>query len=398
MDTEKPSIEFYAETDTVCKFHNFLSDGGTANNKITNSLVYMICKDNLPLNTPEKQGFQHFMKTVTPLYTIPGRKTITKIIDEKYNVLFHIMKSKLAEIEVVTLTTDIWTDTINTKSYLGVTCHFFDFDKLSLKSIILKVHLLDENHTSEYIGQCLRQILIEWAIPLDKVTAVVTDNGNNIVKAVSDLFTKNKHLPCFAHTLDLVACRVTYGNYLIKPIIEKVKSIVTFFKQSVVSADQLRKSQPENNILKLTQCVPTRWNSVFYMLERFILLHKYVTPIVLSNPKAPIMVTAAELEEVKDAIHILKPIEAVSKELSGEKYITCSKIIPMVHCLMQTLKNMTSLTTSGETLKQLTIEELNKRFGNVEKNKLLAVSTILDPRLKKATFSKSGVFHKHLLL
>lgn len=158
-------------------------------------------------------------------------KLLTKIVDDKYDVLFDTLKMKLSGVKTLTLTTDIWTDTLNTKSYLGVTCHFLH--EMKLKSINLKIMALNESHTSDYIGQCLTQVLEEWCIPNEKVTAVVTDNGKNIVKAVSDIFSQNKHLPCFAHTLYLVAVKVTYENEKIKPLLEKVKSIVTFFKQSV---------------------------------------------------------------------------------------------------------------------------------------------------------------------
>ncbi|KAJ8962434.1 hypothetical protein NQ314_005730 [Rhamnusium bicolor] len=128
---------------------------------------------------------------------------------------------------------------------------------------------------------------------------------------------KNRHLPCFAHTLDLTAS----DNENMKPLIEKVKKTITYFKQSVNAADELRRVQPEDKTLKLKQSLPTRWNSVFYMLERFLMLNKYVASIILSDSKAPEIMTASELEEIKEFIQILKPIESVSKELSGEKYI-----------------------------------------------------------------------------
>lgn len=139
----------------------FFVDGGTVANKITNYLVFMICKDNryYTLNTTEKHEFKFFMKTVEPLYTLPGRKSITKIVDDKYDVLFDTLKMKLSGVNTLTLTTDIWTDTLNTKSYLRVTCHYLH--EMKLKSINLKIMALNKSHTSDYIGQCLTQVLEE---------------------------------------------------------------------------------------------------------------------------------------------------------------------------------------------------------------------------------------------
>ena len=47
----------------------------------------MIAVDNMPLLTPEKKVFKNFMKTVTPHYQLPSRKTITHRRDEKYKTL-----------------------------------------------------------------------------------------------------------------------------------------------------------------------------------------------------------------------------------------------------------------------------------------------------------------------
>lgn len=57
----------------------------------------MICKDNLPLNTTEKEGFKYFMQGIEPLYKIPGRKAITSMIDDKYDLLSNIIKKKFLE-------------------------------------------------------------------------------------------------------------------------------------------------------------------------------------------------------------------------------------------------------------------------------------------------------------
>lgn len=53
---------------------------------------------------------------------------------------------------------------------------------------------------------------LEWNISSENVTAVVTDNGRNIVKAVTDVFSENKSFPCFAHTLNLVEVSLLVNN------------------------------------------------------------------------------------------------------------------------------------------------------------------------------------------
>lgn len=62
----------------------------------------------------------------------------------------------------------------------------------------------------------------------------------NIIKTVN-VFGKNKHLPYFAHKLNLVSTKLL-DNYECKFNIHRVKSIVTYFKKSVNAVDDLRKS------------------------------------------------------------------------------------------------------------------------------------------------------------
>ncbi|CAH0562957.1 unnamed protein product [Brassicogethes aeneus] len=312
--------------------------GGEKSARVINAILYFISKDNLPLNTTDKEGFKHLLKTAAPLYKIPGRKAITNLIDKKYEVLSELIKNKLIQVNHMTLTTDIWTETMNTTSFLGLTVHFYFENKLN--SISLSVLELSERHTGQYIGESLKSLCEEWNIQLDKVTAVVTDNGSNMVKAVSEVFGKNKSLPCFAHTLDLVASKIINETESVKNVISKVKNIVAHFKHSVLAADKMRKAQNVDTPLKLIQSVPTRWKSVFYMLERFLQLSGCLAPVLLENKNAPTMTDAMELEVLREIVHILKPIEEVSKEICGEKYLTSSKIIPIINCLIKNWINM----------------------------------------------------------
>lgn len=71
----------------------------------------------------------------------------------------------------------------------------------------------------------------DWNIDKDKVIVMVTDNGPNIVKAVHDKLGFNKHLPCFAHTLNLVATHtMDFDDATV--LLTKIKTIVTFFNLS----------------------------------------------------------------------------------------------------------------------------------------------------------------------
>jgi len=56
----------------------------------------MLAKDNFPLSTTEKPGFVHFMRKAAPMYKVPSRKIVTKLVQSKYEVLSSLVKSKLS--------------------------------------------------------------------------------------------------------------------------------------------------------------------------------------------------------------------------------------------------------------------------------------------------------------
>ncbi|XP_030750852.1 zinc finger BED domain-containing protein 4-like [Sitophilus oryzae] len=373
----------------VIKDVRSFSDGGSKNIKITQAVVGFVINDNMPFNVVEGKGFVNLMKELAPMYRVPTRNTIKDRVDKQFEVMSGAFKTMIKNINHFTVTTDIWTADMQAKSFIGVTIHFIK--DLLMLSATLGVSELDESHTAGYISSILASCLNEWDIDMEKVVAIVTDNGANMVKAAQDLVGKQKHVPCFAHTLNLLCENAVKNTANLLALIEKVRAIVIWFKRSVYASDELRKVQKsrgilEGNCLKLILDIKTRWNSTYFMIERFLKLAPLLGTIILSNMNAPNMVNATELEELKQICQLLHPLEQTTKEMSGQNYVTLSKIIPMIGCLTSQYNKTSCDTEIARNLKTSIIKEFDKRFGYVEKCFLLAASTILDPRFKNIHF------------
>ncbi|XP_067369733.1 zinc finger BED domain-containing protein 4-like [Channa argus] len=172
------------------------------------------------------------MKFVDPNYKMPRCKTLkNRIITQIYKDVQSDLKKTLQTVDSVVLTTDMWTSR-TTQAYLTVTCHF--------------VH--------------------NWQMMI----AVITDNGANVASAVHKAGWT--HYPCFAHTLNLVVKDAIKAVPQVVNLLQKCSNIVSFFHHSTKATQKLADIQKQLNKPehKLVQSVETRWNSPFYMLDRFL--------------------------------------------------------------------------------------------------------------------------------
>lgn len=124
-------------------------EGGGLNQKITQAIVYMVCKDCQPFYIVEHIGFNKLMKTLAPHYKVSSRFTIKRLINDKFDVIAAIMRQKLGN-KKCTLTTDIWVDP-QTRSFLSLTVHSYDEDQDKfIFSGTIGVFMLEERHWGKY--------------------------------------------------------------------------------------------------------------------------------------------------------------------------------------------------------------------------------------------------------
>ena len=167
---------------------------------IDEAVIELIVRDMQPFSVVEDKGFRNLVKTLDPRYQLPSRKTITTVSLPQLYLKERTRVSKvLKEADAVSLTTDIWTSR-RTQSYITVTAHALGAD-WTLKSFVLDTVRMTEAHTARNIKTELEDIMSSWDIK-DKMFAIVTDNASNMVAAVG--LMDIHHIPCFAHTLNLV--------------------------------------------------------------------------------------------------------------------------------------------------------------------------------------------------
>lgn len=90
-------------------------------------------------------------------------------------------------------------------------------------------------HTSANLAVQIKEILDEFHLK-NKVVLAVSENASNIVGAIKHEL-QLKHFGCFTHTINLI---LQDGFKTIKTLIEKVKTILTYFKRSCTASQKLK--------------------------------------------------------------------------------------------------------------------------------------------------------------
>ena len=300
----------------------------------------MIATDMQPFSVVNDEGFVALVHELDPSYTLPSAKVLTQtVMPAAYAKAKESLTAKLADAEMVSLTTDGWTSR-TTESYCATTVHFLN-NEWKLCSYLLDCSYMGERHTAINLGEQINKVCTDWDIQ-HKVVAVTTDNAANIVSAVIN-YTKYMHLPCFAHTINLI---VQQGIRQITPLKTKVKAIVTYFHTSAIATQQLKQYQQKlgHPELKLINDVVTIWNSTHAMLQRICNQQECVEAAMgVLHPDLESL-TKDDWATLKEATQLLKPFLSITEELSAEKSVTISKLFPWPEASAElSMRHMTQL-------------------------------------------------------
>ena len=321
-------------------------------------------------------------------YELPSRRHVMRsLLPNRYMSQRDNLQHQLAEVEACSLTTDFWSS-CNTESYITVTCHYLA-SSWELKSCVLATYQVRMNHTAENISTELMKIAADWNIT-DKVCCIVTDNASNMLAAAR--MTGWRHVPCFAHSLNLIVQEAIENDEELSELRQKCRNIVTYFKQSIKARDKLSEVQKQmgGDEKKLIRDVVTRWNSSYYMFQSLIEEYQAVNDTFCFLDHSQLCLSSSEIDALKDACKMLQHFERATREISADKYLSISKVIPLARSLQRATIQCSS---SRGRLKDELVRSMAKRFTGLESHYSLAVSTLLDPRFKKIGFGDPSAYN-----
>ncbi|XP_051244075.1 zinc finger BED domain-containing protein 4-like [Dicentrarchus labrax] len=342
----------------------------------------MVVKDSQPFSIVDDCGFKEFVALLDPTYSLPSQRAQKNMVVQRYEVEKTKAKAVIQRVEAVSLTADMWTS-INMDAYLAVTGHYLD-ESVKLATVLLGVLPFPEAPTAANITAATRSLMEEWSIE-GKVTSIVTDAGANMVASVRSL--NLRHALCFAHSLNLVVKKSLDATPGLEDLRTRARKVVTLFKTSTTAREKLKEVQEQMNrpVMKLIQEVDTHWNSTFLMLQR-LFKERQSVGAALATLKTDVRPLSSETASA--CLQLLGPFYQATVELSEEKRVSGSKVIPMIKMLMLYLYDTVG-NISHNTAKQLgqnLVSVMLNKFDTTENQTALNLSTLLDPRFKTLGF------------
>jgi len=156
-----------------------LSGNIAPSTRLRQLLSNYIIEDMLPLSTVESTGFRSLINGLCPTQ-VPDRKSFTLYLDQLYDQMVEQVKETLDQVDYVSTTVDVWS--AHKRSFMGMTAHWIDQATLKRRKAALACTRIVGRHMYDVLGANIEQIHNSYGLT-GKITATITDNGSNFVKA-----------------------------------------------------------------------------------------------------------------------------------------------------------------------------------------------------------------------
>ncbi|GAA6085058.1 zinc finger BED domain-containing protein 1-like, partial [Tachysurus ichikawai] len=132
--------------------------------------------------------------------------------------------------------------------FLSLTLHYID-DDWKLRQRCLETAYFPADHTADMIAQGLKDMLSEWDLAEEKLSAITTDNGANVVKAAA-LDGYGSSVLDTDYTLQLQSLEAEMSSYLVSPMLDSEANPLDWWRKHHVHLPTLSK------VAKKYLCIP----------------------------------------------------------------------------------------------------------------------------------------------
>ena len=382
----------------------------------------------LPLSTVESSSFRKLINALTSTSVqLPDRKSLTLYLEKAFESMIKKVKEALDGVDHISTTADVWT--AHHKSYLGMTAHWIDQKSLKRQKAAIACVRVIGRHTYDVLAASIEEIHRKYRLS-GKVTATVTDNGSNFVKAfetfasqlpggsdeasshdneedddvtftnLHDLMGQDSgdndltqieyelppHQRCAAHTLNLVASKdvdkhlssSSLSRSVYRSAFAKCVALWNKANRSTLAADKVEEKLKK----KLLVPSPTRWNSYFDAVCRVVEnsladINELCSSIELRG------FSEKELCFLQEYIIVLKPLSRGLDILQGENYCYYGTLLPTLETICKKTKaSVPKLSTMTTGLAYAIDSAIKEQFANIFDSKDAIIAAVTSPKFK----------------
>jgi len=367
---------------------------------VERKILKMMVTDFRPFSIVDSPGFFELCAHLESRFEMPCRSTFRRRIGPLYREFRQNVQTDLDKAKYVATTSDIWTDSTSNYTFISLSGHYLD-EHWQLRDYVLHGSFFPDAHTAVNISDKLTEMYEEWKVQKERQSVIVRDGASNMVLGTE--LAKLQNLHCTIHLLQLAVNDAIFIQPSVSNITRKCRAICAHMNRSAKATQLFKDLQDdvdESQKLRLRRDVPTRWNSVMLMLERFHRLKTYVQRFCLETDLTDL--TLKEWERVPMILRILRPFYELTVRLSSD-LCAASYVIPEALQLQLDLENMKPELRGVNELHREMMKAIQHRFfattdnfidqdaddndktkkcSNVLRNPTLAVATLIDPRFK----------------
>ena len=220
--------------------------------------------------------------------------------------------SSLSEVSFVSLTYDGWTD-IQNRKYLISTIHFVASDWTARRAL-LEVTPVEQSATIPLLRKLISSAIKSKTGKDIGLAAITTDGALNMTGSAEQI--SGDTLWCVCHRLHLVVVGSISADREVAGIIDQIRTICKAFRGSTELSCLLRNAQDVSRPLRFSIDMPTRWNSTYTMISKFLRLYHVLLSLRgcdgFESPTIPVYSSIAKLQE------ILQPLSDITTMLQGD--------------------------------------------------------------------------------
>lgn len=377
--------------DDADDFEEVIQTQTLANAAYQDNLAYFVCRDKQPLDIITGDGFKRLTQVLCPSFQLPSTEQLGARIAQKAQAHTVKLRQQFANLQTLSLSCAINTTSkaagSQQLSYLEVVAHYHE--GVCRRSRTLSVQPLPPQYDFSSIVDRLERICQRFDINKSKIVCIVTQSSRLLENAVASLLGSQRHLPCFAYLLKTLLESVTERHEL-STLFDKVRGHVAH-QLSCCSSNLSTQLQLDGSGHAITS---------YEMLERFV---RHAPHTHKSTLDAPPGLNASELVLANELLGILRPLVCAVRQLCGssmEFYPCASNALPIVYTVLNELKlpendNKQQHQISYE-MRLFVIKLLEELFEDMEKNHLLALSSLLDPRFRNMPFENASLVAKYM--